>query len=323
MAEPLLIVIAPPAERSLALLDRLPGETRIIAGDTVERFQDAPVEEAGVVLTTGPLSGLLRPLWPRFRNVKWIHSLSAGLDNTLFPELVESSIPLTNSRGVYARSLAEFALAGMLWFAKDLDRMRTNQRLGRWAQFDVDELAGRTLGIVGYGEIGHAVATRAKAFQMRVHALRRRPDLSRADAFVDRVYQAGELLDLCAASDYLLASAPLTPATQGMLGEPQFRALKPSSIFINLGRGPVAVESALVRALRERWIRGAVLDVYEREPLPDGHPFYELENVLLSPHCADHTATWTEDSMLLFLDNYERFRKGEPLRNVADKRNGY
>jgi phosphoglycerate dehydrogenase-like enzyme len=158
---------------------------------------------------------------------------------------------------------------------------------------------------------------------MRVHALRRRPDLSRADAFVDRVYQAGELLDLCAASDYLLASAPLTPATQGMLGEPQFRALKPSSIFINLGRGPVAVESALVRALRERWIRGAVLDVYEREPLPDGHPFYELENVLLSPHCADHTATWTEDSMLLFLDNYERFRKGEPLRNVADKRNGY
>jgi phosphoglycerate dehydrogenase-like enzyme len=125
------------------------------------------------------------------------------------------------------------------------------------------------------------------------------------------------------ASDYVAAALPLTPATRGVIGAPELAVMKPSAVLINVGRGPAIDEAALIWALERRRIRGAALDVFEREPLPEGHAFYRLENVLLSPHCADHTAGWQEQSMELFLRNFDRFRKGEPLTNVVDKRQGY
>jgi phosphoglycerate dehydrogenase-like enzyme len=131
------------------------------------------------------------------------------------------------------------------------------------------------------------------------------------------------LLDLMKQSDYVTAAAPLAEGTRGLIGETELGAMKPDAVIVNIGRGPVIVEAALVRALEERRIRGAALDVFDAEPLPQGHPFYKLDNVLLSPHCADHTPTWLDDTMRFFLDNFERYRKGEPLRNVVDKRLGY
>jgi len=121
----------------------------------------------------------------------------------------------------------------------------------------------------------------------------------------------------------IVASAPLTPETRGMIGEAEFAAMKSSAVVINIGRGPVIDEDAMLKALAGGSIKGAGLDVFTQEPLPEGHPFYRLENVLLSPHCADHTADWLEQAMRFFLENFERFRKGEPLRNVVNKQLGY
>jgi phosphoglycerate dehydrogenase-like enzyme len=132
--------------------------------------------------------------------------------------------------------------------------------------------------------------------------------------------QLREMLSVC---DYVLIATPLTPETKGMIGEVELGAMKSSAVIINVGRGPVIVEEALVAALEQRRIRGAALDVFDKEPLPEGHPFYRLDNVLLSPHSADHTIGWEELSMQIFLANFERFRNGQPLTNVVDKKAGY
>jgi len=323
MAELTVLFLCPPTSRFLTVLKPIPPETKIIVGNTPEAFSKEALAEVKVVLFNGSLGPILQKIYPDLPNVEWLHCLSAGLDAVLTPQMVQIPTPLTNSRGIYARSLSEFALAGMLYFAKNLNRMRDNQRAQKWEQFDIDELHGKVLGIVGYGEIGRRTAERAKPFGMQVHILRRRPELAAGDPLVDRVYGTDELDSLLAASDYLLVSAPLTAETRGMLGAAQLARMKPTAVLINLGRGPVVVETALIGALSQGKIRGAVLDVFDQEPLPAGHPFYSLENVLLSPHCADHTATWMEEAMQLFLENLELFRAGKPLKNLTDKRSGY
>jgi len=323
MAELTVLFLCPPGSRFLTVLNPIPPQTKIVVGDKPEAFSQEALSEAKVVLFNGSLGPILQKIYPHLPKVEWLHCLSAGLDAVLTPEMVQIPTPLTNSRGVYARSLSEFALAGMLYFAKNLNRMRDAQRAQKWEQFDIDELHGKVLGIVGYGEIGRRTAERAKPFGIQVHILRRRPELAAGDPLVDRVFGSDELDSLLAASDYLLVSAPLTAGTRGMLGAAQLARMKPSAVLINLGRGPVVVETALVDALRQHKIRGAVLDVFDQEPLPAGHPFYSLDNVLLSPHCADHTATWMEEAMHLFLENLELFRAGKPLKNLTDKKSGY
>jgi phosphoglycerate dehydrogenase-like enzyme len=323
MAELTVLFLCPPTSRFLTVLKPIPPETKIIVGNTPEAFSKEALAEVKVVLFNGSLGPILQKIYPDLPNVEWLHCLSAGLDAVLTPQMVQIPTPLTNSRGVYARSLSEFALAGMLYFAKNLNRMREAQRAQKWEQFDIDELHGKVLGIVGYGEIGRRTAERAKPFGMQIHILRRRPELAAGDPLVDLVYGADELDSLLGASDYLLVSAPLTAETRGMLGVAQLARMKPTAVLINLGRGPVVIEAALVDALRQGKIRGAALDVFDQEPLPAGHPFYSLDNVLLSPHCADHTATWIEEAMQLFLENLELFRAGKPLKNLTDKKSGY
>jgi phosphoglycerate dehydrogenase-like enzyme len=224
---------------------------------------------------------------------------------------------------VFSAPLGEFVLGAALFFAKDLRRMVRSQEDRCWDPFDVTQIRGQTMGIVGYGDIGRAVACLAKAFGMRVLALRRRPELCRGDALVDEVIPVARKLELMARSDYVVVTAPLTPETRGLIGEAELRAMRASAVLINVGRGPVVEEAPLVRALQERWIHGAALDVFDSEPLPHAHPFYRLDNVLLSPHCADHTPDWMDRAMQFFLDNFERFRKGESLLNVVEKRQGY
>jgi len=323
MADLTVLFLCPPTSKFLETLKPVPPGTNIVVGNSPESFSKEALTEARVVLFNGSLGPILQKIYPSLPNVEWLHCLSAGLDAVLTPEMVQIPTPLTNSRGIYARSLSEFALAGMLYFAKNLNRMREAQRAQKWEQFDIDELNGKVLGVVGYGEIGRRTAERAKAFGMQVHILRRRPELAASDPLVDRVYGGDELDSLIAASDYLLVSAPLTAETRGMLGAAQLARMKPTAVLINLGRGPVLVETALIDALRQQKIRGAVLDVFDQEPLPAGHPFYSLDNVLLSPHCADHTATWMEEAMHLFFENLELFRAGKPLKNLTDKKSGY
>jgi phosphoglycerate dehydrogenase-like enzyme len=314
-----VLVLAPPDDTSVRRLEALPPVVRTVRGQAPEDFGDA-AGEAEVVLHCSGGRQRLEPLLACAPRVRWVHSCSAGVEGLLFPALVDAPVVLTNSRGTYSRSLAEWSLAAVLFFAKDLRRLLRSQAEGRWDPFDPEEASGRTVGIVGYGDIGRAVARRARAFGMRVLALRRRPA---KDELADEVVGPDGLLDLMRRSDYVVVTAPLTPDTRGLVSPAAIAALKPSAVLINVGRGPVVHEAALIDALTARKIRGAALDVFDQEPLPEGHPFYRLDNVLLSPHSADHVAGWREGAVDLFVEQVERYRRGEPLRNVVDKARGY
>jgi Phosphoglycerate dehydrogenase and related dehydrogenases len=317
-----ILVLSDPTDRQLAMLDSLPDATSIAVGNNLEAFERlAP--EAQVILNWSGSRQLVQQVWKLAPRVKWVHSRAAGLDGLLFPELVESPALLTNGSGVFSQSLGEFVIASALFFAKDFRRMMRNQAAGIWAPFDVEEVAGQTMGIVGYGDIGRACSRRAHAMGMKVLALRRRPERSEGDEFVDRTYGFDRLLDMLPECDYVVAAAPLTPQTRHMIGEAAISAMKKTAVVMNVGRGPVIDEAALVRALETGRIRGAALDVFEAEPLPAESPLYKLENVLLSPHCADHTADWLDQAMRFFIQNYARYAAGEPLLNVVDKKAGY
>lgn len=318
-----VLVLANPTDPQLAMLQELPSKSSLAVGNSVEAFErTAP--DADVIFNWGGSRQLLREVFGMCPKVRWVHSKAAGLDTMLFPELVESPVPLTNGRGVFSQSLGEFVAAAVLYFAKDLRRMVRNQMAGRWEQFDVVEVTGQTAGIVGYGDIGRAAATRLRALGLRILAVRRQgPSLYNVDPLVDQVYLPERRQEMIARCDYVVVAAPLTPDTNGLIGEAEFAAMKPNAVVINVGRGPVIDEAAMVRALTDGRIKGAGLDVFEKEPLAEGHPFYRLENVLLSPHCADHTSDWQEQAMRFFLEQLERFRTGEPLRNVVNKELGY
>jgi phosphoglycerate dehydrogenase-like enzyme len=317
-----LLVLGNPAARHLKLLSRLP------AGTSVTVTSDAGVAAAQATRTTAVLcdmgqADVLEGLLGQAPQLRWVHSLSAGVETLLFPGLLAHPLTLTNGRGMFKRSLAEFVIAGCLFFAKDMRRLRASQAKGAWDPFYMQELHGRTLAIVGYGEIGRAAAGLAKAFGMRVLAYRRRPELSRADPLVDRVYGHGELAEMIAQADYLCAAAPNVPSATGLIGAPEFAAMKPGAVIINVGRGPTIVESELIAALQSGRIRGAALDVFDTEPLPAGHPLYSLDNVLMSPHCADRVEGWLDTAMGVFLENFDHFVAGRPLVNVVDKQAGY
>jgi phosphoglycerate dehydrogenase-like enzyme len=318
-----VLVLANPTEPQLAMLDRLPPKTNIAVGNALEAFgRTAP--DANVIYNWSLSGDTLRQVFQMCPRVQWVHTRSAGLDNVLFPELVESPIPLTNGSGVFSPSLGEFALAAILYFAKDLRRMVRNQEAGRWEPFDITEITGQTVGIVGYGDIGRAVATRVRPMGMRVLAMKRHgAPVYNVDPLVSHVYTPDRLMEMLPLCDYVVVSTPLTAETKAMIGEAAFASMRPDAVVINLGRGPVIDEAAMIKALSENRIKGAALDVFDREPLPEGHPLYSLQNVLLSPHCADHTPDWMDRAMQFFLDQFDRFVKGEPLMNIVDKKLGY
>jgi phosphoglycerate dehydrogenase-like enzyme len=279
-------------------------------------------ENAEVILHWFGPRDLLRTAFLANPSVRWVHSRSAGLDSILFPELVQSAVPLTNGTGVFSQSLGEFALAVILYFAKDFRRMIRNQEAGRWEKFDVEEIAGQTVGIVGYGDIGHAVASRVHAMGMRVLALKRHAPVD-PDPFVTQFFKPQELAAMLAQCDYVVVAAPLTAETRHMISDSAFTAMRPNAVVINIGRGPVIDQKALMRALTDGRIRGAGLDVFEEEPLPPGDPIYKFENVLVSPHCADQTKEWLNQAMQFFITQYECFCNGQPLKNIVDKHLGY
>jgi phosphoglycerate dehydrogenase-like enzyme len=316
-----LLVIGDPAAGYLKPLAALPPETRIIVSRDRARLREA-APEADVILNGDFLDPtLLTETFPYATRVRWVHALMAGVDKVLSPEIVASNVPMTNGRGLFRRALAEWTVGAMVYFAYDFRRLMRNQEAGRWESFDHPTLFGRTLGIVGYGSIGQAIAKRARAFGMRIVILRRSQPA--ADPLVDKAYTPDQLNAMLAECDYVAVTTPLTAETRGMIGAAQIAAMKASAVLINVGRGAVIDEAALIAALEAGKLRGAALDVFTTEPLPAGHPFYGLENVLLSPHTADRSPESRSGAVQFFIENFERFRKGEPLKNVVDKHAGY
>jgi phosphoglycerate dehydrogenase-like enzyme len=318
-----IVVLADPSEPQIAILEnRLSGE-EVVVGKSAEAFEQV-ASRASVLFNWSASLPLFRKVFGLCPNLRWVHSRSVGLERTLFPELRDSPVQLTNGRGVFSASLGEFVLGAILYFAKEFRRMIRNQSAGVWEAFDVIPVSGQTVGIVGYGDIGRAVAARVRPLGMTVLAMKRHVSpLGFADPFVERVYVPDQRLEMLSRCDYVVVAAPLTSETRGLIGEPEFAAMNTTAVVINVGRGPVIDEDALVEALSCRRIKGAALDVFDQEPLPLGHPFYKLENVLLSPHCADHTPDWLDDAMQFFIAQFERFQRSEALLNVVDKQLGY
>lgn len=316
----LVLVLADPADPPLAALAQVAGDVSFVIGKTAATFEQSAAN-ADVVLAWSTDGATLANVLAMAPGVRWVHTGFAGVEGLLSPALLASCAVFTNTRGVYSRSLAEFALGAMFSFAKDFTRMRNSQIARRWDPFDVQMLANATLGVLGYGDIGRAVGSLGRAVGMNVLALRRRPERSREDPLQPEMLTSAR--EICARSDYVVLAAPLTPETRHMVGEDELAAMKASAVLINVGRGALVCEAALVSALERRAIKGAALDVFETEPLPPHHAFFSLPNVLLSPHCADHTATWRDDAMRCFIDNLSRFRAGEELENLVDKARGY
>jgi phosphoglycerate dehydrogenase-like enzyme len=318
-----ILVLSDPLEPQLSMLEELRDDANIVIGNSAEAFGQIASDAAVILNWSGSLS-LVRDVFRMCPQLRWIHSRSVGLEQTLFAELIASNVILTNGSGVFSPSLGEFVLGAILYFAKDFRRMIRNQMVGLWEPFDVMPIAGQTVGIIGYGDIGRAVAARVKAVGMNVLAVKRHVfDMDEADSLVDQMYGANRQIEMLPRCDYVVVAAPLNVETRGLIGEAEFAAMKQTAVVINVGRGPVIDERAMIKALSEHKIKGAALDVFDEEPLPKGHSFYTLENVLLSPHCADHTPDWLDNAMRFFIAQFERFRLDEPLLNVVDKKSGY
>jgi phosphoglycerate dehydrogenase-like enzyme len=310
-------------EPPLQILDALLDTAKIVVGDSPDAFRAAAPDAEVIFNWSGGLP-LFREVFLMCPKLRWVHSRSAGLERSLFPELVASEVPLTNGSGVFSPSLGEFTLAAILYFAKDFRRMIRNQMAGTWSQFDVSMISGKSVGIVGYGDIGRAIATRCQSMEMRIFALKRHvPADAKADPLIDRYFSSEQIRQMLALCDYVAVATPLTPETRGLIGAAEFGAMKRTAVIINVGRGPVIDEAAMIAALSERRIKGAALDVFDQEPLPPGHAFYKMENVLLSPHCADHTDEWLNDAMKFFVAQFGRLYRGEPLLNLVNKKLGY
>jgi phosphoglycerate dehydrogenase-like enzyme len=317
-----LLVLADPSASWLKLLGTLGSDVNVMVSNDPARVRElAPQADVIVNGTSNP--PLLSAAIPPAARAKWIHSLWTGVDNVLCPEVLASPLPLTNGRGVFRRPLAEWTIGAMLYFAYRMRRMIRQQQAGVWEAFTTEEIQGKTLGIIGYGGIGSTAAELARPFGMKIVALRRRPEMFQQNGLVDQSFAPSQINELMAASDYVLLAAPLTEETRGMVGAKQIAAMKPTGVLINVGRGAVVDEPALIEALETGKIRGAALDVFAVEPLPKEHPFYRMENVLLSPHTADHVQDFIHLAVESFLENLRRFQANQPLLNLVDKHAGY
>lgn len=327
-----------PAGGSLRVVD-VPGDgSGDGAGRVAPEVLDA-VADADAYLGLGIPGAVLE----RGSRLAWVHSGSAGVGGSLTPALLRRrDVVLTNSAGIHAPPIAEAVLGALLHFARGFDLALRGQAEGRWVQerfygsdAPLAELAGSTVGIVGYGGIGREVARRVVPLGAHVLALRRtRPQVPTADvaSLVEGVSFPGAarllhgedgLRRLLTASDAVVLCAPETAATRGMIGAPALAAMKPSAVLVNVARGGLVDEEALVDALRNGRLRGAALDVFAREPLSHGHPLWGLPNVLLTPHVSAVTRGYWPREAALIAENLRRLTDGRPLLNVVDRDAGY
>ncbi|WP_258360325.1 D-2-hydroxyacid dehydrogenase [Moorella sulfitireducens (nom. illeg.)] len=290
----------------------------------------AKVDDADVLLTWG----LYKPVTfcQKAKSLKWLHALSAGLDGVMTPEIRNLKIRITSTKNIHGLPMGNHVLAYILSFLRCLPVFRKQQELQIWDKemkrahefygryFRLEEAWGKTVGIVGFGSIGREIARQCKALNMRVVALKRTPVECE---LLDRLYSPDELELLLRESDFVVIIVPLTAATRGMIDEKKLKCMKRSAFLINVARGPVVDEAALIKALEEGTIAGAGLDVFEIEPLPADSPLWKMPNVIITPHCAADSPMYMDRAFKVFCDNLKRFLNDEPLLYEADLHAGY
>lgn len=282
--------------------------------------------QADIVCTFSPPANLYE-LAP---HIRWIALASAGAEHALRAGLVRpDSAIVTTANGVHAVPISEYVLSTMLMWAHHWPHMLDMKRSHSWADPDernrlrAQELYGSTLSVIGLGAIGRRIAQLGRNFGMRVLAVRRSGAAGDTDPDVDELLPSARLGDLLAASDYVVVSLPSTPESHHLLGAGQLHQMKPTAFLVNIARGEIIDEQALIQALQDGTIAGAALDVFETEPLPAKSPLWGMPNVIISPHVSGSSDRYSERLTDLLLDNLARFREGRPLRNVVDPTRGY
>lgn len=277
---------------------------------------DLPVDEllmnAEVLVACRIPDDLLR----RAPRLKWIQFTSAGTDHVWKPYLNEGTVAVTNARGAHGPGIAEFVVSGLLYFARDLSRLTRNMQGQVYESYIASELNGRTVAIVGFGVIGKAIGSVLRALGMHVIGFTRSPPAADDDS-ANEIVELSKLTSILPRADVLISCLPLDQSTVHFFNEAVLTALKPSAIFVNVGRGRTVDEQVLVDLLRSGRIKAAVLDVFEQEPLPVGSPLWRMPNVLLSPHMAGDTTGYYTRIVDIFADNLGRFLRSEPLRNLV------
>jgi phosphoglycerate dehydrogenase-like enzyme len=306
-----------------------------------EGLTDEPVDDVEVLLRGWLSSDAFDRLLARAPRLTWVHSASAGVERALTPAARVRGLVITNARGVFSRPIAEYVLMMILAVSRRLPGLLELQRERTWQPLEGVELRDVTVGIVGLGSIGRAVGALATAFGCRVVAIRRRAETGAgetaaghaagtaageapfAEAKLDRVGGPDTLPQLLAESDFVVLAAPLTAETENMIDANAIAGMKPSAWLINVARGRLIDERALLNALRDGRIGGAVLDTFRDEPLLPTSPFYDLPNVIVTPHTSWSSGRVLDRSVELFCENLRRFAAGEPLLNVVDPAAGY
>lgn len=258
-----------------------------------------------------------RALLAAAQRLHWIQCMGAGIEALLVPE-VSPRVTITRVAGIFGPWMAEYALGWCLWVTQRMDGFRANQRARRWAPVDPIPLRGQTLCVVGLGDIGAHIGRAARALGLRAIGVSRS---GRPVPGVARVYRTRALAAALAEADFVVLTVPLSPATRGLLNAAALAAMKPSAWLINLARGPIVDEDAMVEALRTGRIAGAILDVFDTEPLPAAHPLWTMPNVVVTPHISGPSTP--REIAPIFADNLRRYLAGRPLRHVVDRRRGY
>ena len=302
---------------------------------SVEGLADGPLEDVEVMLRGWLSSEAFDRLLARAPHLSWVHSATSGVERALTPAARERGVVVTNARGVFSRPIAEYVVMMILAVSRRLPQLLELQRERTWQPLEGAELRDVTVGIVGLGSIGRAVGALATAFGCRVVAVRRSPtsgangmpaddaERSVGDLMLDRIGGPETLPDLLAESDFIVLAAPLTPQTEEMMNAETLAMVKPGAWLINVARGKLIDERALIRALQDGPLGGAVLDTFRDEPLPPMSSFYDLPNVIVTPHTAWSSGRVLDRSVELFCDNLRQFASGEPLLNVVDPNAGY
>ena len=302
---------------------------------SVEGLSDGPLDDVEVMLRGWLRTEAFDRLLVRAPRLTWVHSATSGVERALTPVALARGLLVTNARGVFSQPIAEYVLMMILAVSRRLPQLLELQRERTWQPLEGVELRDVTVGIVGLGSIGRAVGALATAFGCRVVAVRRRGEAGSASSLrddegelfgeivLDRVGGPETLPELLAESDFIVLAAPLTSETEQMINAETLAMVKPGAWLINVARGRLIDERALIRALREGGLGGAVLDTFREEPLPATSPFYDLPNVIVTPHTAWSSGRVLDRSVELFCENLRRFAKGDPLLNVVDPSAGY
>ena len=259
--------------------------------------------------------------------LKWIHFGVAGLEHSLFPKLLKSKTTITNASGVHAGPISEFVISTILYFAKQFKDCQKFMQTENWTQWQVAkqmiQLKGKTIGIIGFGSLGKAIAKKAKAFDMKVIATRRLQKKVEHKKTVDELIPVSNLSHLLKNSDFVIIACPLTPVTKNMIGKRELSEMKSTAFIINIARGEIINEAALINALQNKTLAGAALDVFEKEPLPKESPLFALDNVFLSPHISGNFPEYQHDVMVQFAYNLNRYLAGKDLKNRVCKKRLY